>query len=125
MKRILLVRLSSLGDVLHTFPAVTDLARASPGVELHWVVEEAYVPLVRMHPAVAHAIAFALRRWRRGVLTAAAWREIGAFRHALRDRAYDAVVDAQGLVKSAWVADLARGPVHGYTRAAAREPLAA
>jgi len=125
MKRILLVRLSSLGDVLHTFPAVTDLARASPGAELDWVVEEAYVPLVRMHPAVAHAIPFALRRWRSGLFTAGAWREIGAFRHALRDRAYDAIVDVQGLVKSAWVADLARGPVHGYTRAAAREPLAA
>jgi lipopolysaccharide heptosyltransferase I len=125
MRRILLVRLSSLGDVLHTFPAVTDLARALPGAELDWVVEEAYVPLVRMHPAVGHAIPFALRRWRGGLLTAAVWREIGTFRHALRDRAYDAVIDAQGLVKSAWVADLARGPVHGYTRAAAREPLAA
>ena len=125
MKRVLLVRLSSLGDVLHTFPAVTDLARALPDAELDWVVEEAYVPLVRMHPAVAHAIPFALRRWRRGLLRAAVWREIGAFRHALRDRAYDAVIDAQGLVKSAWVADLARGRVHGYSRATAREPLAA
>jgi heptosyltransferase I len=125
VKRILLVRLSSLGDVLHTFPAVTDLARALPEAELDWVVEEAYVPLVRMHPAVSHAIPFALRRWRRGLLRAGVWREIGAFRHALRDRAYDAVIDAQGLVKSAWVADLARGRVHGYSRGAAREPLAA
>ena len=125
MTRILLVRLSSLGDVLHTFPAVTDLARAAPGTELDWVIEEAYVPLVRMHPAVSHAIPFALRRWRRSLLRAAVWRELGAFRHALRDRAYDAVIDAQGLVKSAWVADLARGRVHGYSRAAAREPLAA
>jgi heptosyltransferase-1 len=125
MTRILLVRLSSLGDVLHTFPAVTDLARALPGAALDWVAEEAYVSLVRMHPAVAHAIPFALRRWRRGLLRAGTWREIGAFRHALRDRRYDAVIDAQGLVKSAVVADLARGPVHGYTRATAREPLAA
>src|SRR5262245_31479372 len=125
MTRILLVRLSSLGDVLHTFPAVTDLVRALPHAELDWVVEEAYVPLVRMHPGVAHAIPFALRRWRRGLLRPGVWRELGAFRHALRDRAYDAVVDAQGLVKSAWVADVARGRVHGYSRAAAREPLAA
>lgn len=125
MTRILLVRLSSLGDVLHTFPAVTDLARALPGAVLDWVVEEAYVPLVRMHPAVAHAIPFALRRWRRGFARPAVWREIGAFRHALRDEAYDAVIDAQGLVKSAVVADLARGRVHGYNRATAREPLAA
>lgn len=125
MKRILLVRLSSLGDVLHTLPAVTDLARALPDAELDWVVEEAYVSLVRMHPAVTHAVPFALRRWRRGWLRPAVWHEIGAFRHALRDRAYDAVVDVQGLVKSAWVADLARGRVHGYSRATAREPLAA
>jgi heptosyltransferase-1 len=125
MTRILLVRLSSLGDVLHTFPAVTDLARARPGAVLDWVVEEAYVPLVRMHPAVTHAVPFALRRWRRGLLRRVVWREIGAFRHALRDARYDAVIDAQGLVKSALVADLARGPVHGYSRGAAREPLAA
>jgi heptosyltransferase-1 len=125
MRRILLVRLSSLGDVLHTFPAVTDLARARPDAALDWVVEEGYVPLLGMHSAVARAIPFALRRWRRGLLRPGVWREIGAFRHALRDRAYEAVIDAQGLVKSAVVADLARGPVHGYTRATAREPFAA
>jgi heptosyltransferase-1 len=125
MRRILLVRLSSLGDVLHTFPAVTDLARALPAATLDWIVEEAYVPIVRMHPAVAHAIPFALRRWRRGFARPDVWREIGAFRHALRDRAYEAVIDAQGLVKSAIVADLARGPVHGYSRATAREQFAA
>jgi heptosyltransferase-1 len=78
-----------------------------------------------MHPAVAHAIPFALRRWRRGLLRRDIWREVSAFRHALRDRRYDAVIDAQGLLKSAWVADLARGRVHGYSRATAREPLAA
>ncbi len=125
MRRILLVRLSSLGDVLHTFPAVTDAARARPGAVIDWVVEEAYVPLVRMHPRVSHAIPFALRRWRRGLLRAGVWREIGAFRHSLRDQAYDAVIDVQGLVKSALVADLARGRVHGYSRATAREPWAA
>lgn len=125
MKRILLVRLSSLGDVLHTFPAVTDLVRARPEAVLEWVVEEAYLPLVQMHPGVAHAIPFALRRWRRGLASAAVWREIAAFRHALRDRPYDAVIDAQGLLKSAVVAELARGPVHGYSRATVREPFAA
>ena len=125
MTRILLVRLSSLGDVLHTFPAVTDVARALPDAVIDWVVEEAYVPLVRMHPRVARAIPFALRRWRRGLARAGVWRELGMFRHALRDHAYDAVIDAQGLVKSALVADLARGPAHGYSRATAREPFAA
>ncbi len=125
MTQILLVRLSSLGDVLHTFPAVTDLRRAMPDASLDWVVEEAYAPLVRMHPGVSRAIPFALRRWRRDLLSRGVRREFSAFRAQLREHAYDAIVDAQGLVKSAIVARLARGPVHGNGPATARERLAA
>ncbi len=125
MTRILLVRLSSLGDVLHTFPAATDLRRAMPDAALDWVVEEAYAPLVRMHPGVSRAIPFALRRWRRGLLAARAWREFADFRATLGAHAYDAIIDAQGLVKSAAVARLARGPVHGYGSVTARERFAA
>ena len=125
MTRILLVRLSSLGDVLHTFPAVTDLRRAIPDAVLDWVVEEAYAPLVRMHPGVSRAIPFALRRWRREPLNRRAWREFAAFLATVREHAYDAVIDAQGLVKSAVVARLAHGPVHGYGSVTARERLAA
>jgi heptosyltransferase-1 len=124
VKRILLIRLSSLGDVIHTFPAVTDLRRALPGVALDWVVEEAYVPLARLHPGVTRVMPFALRRWRRGP-GAAAWREAAAFRGELREHAYDAILDTQGLLKSAVVAWLARGPVYGFGRRTAREPLAA
>ena len=125
MTRILLVRLSSLGDVLHTFPAVTDLRRAMPDAALDWVVEEAYAPLVRMHPGVSRAIPFSLRRWRRDPLNRRAWREFAAFRAALREHAYDWIIDAQGLVKSAIVARLAHGPVHGYGPVTGRERLAA
>ena len=125
MTRILLVRLSSLGDVLHTFPAVTDLRRAMPDAVLDWVVEEAYAPLVRMHPGVSRAIPFALRRWRREPLNRHAWGEFAAFRATVREHAYDAIIDAQGLVKSAVVARLAHGPVHGYGSVTARERLAA
>lgn len=125
MTRILLVRLSSLGDVLHTFPAVTDLRRAIPDAALDWVVEEAYAPLVRMHPGVTRAIPFALRRWRRALLRRETWREVAALRATLREHAYDAIIDAQGLVKSAAAARLARGPVHGYDSVTARERLAA
>lgn len=124
MKRILLIRLSSLGDVIHTFPAVTDLRRALPGAVLDWVVEEAYVPLARLHPGVTRVVPFALRRWRRSP-GAAAWREAAAFRRGLREAAYDAILDTQGLLKSAVVAWLARGPVYGFGRRTAREPLAA
>jgi heptosyltransferase-1 len=125
MKRILLVRLSSLGDVLHTFPAVTDLRRAFPDAIVDWVVEEAYVPLVRMHPGVTHPIPFALRRWRRAWYRAQAWREFGAFRAALRAHPpYDAILDTQGLLKSVLVARFARGPVHGFGPRTARESFA-
>jgi heptosyltransferase-1 len=124
MRRILLVRLSSLGDVLHTFPAVTDLRRALPDAALDWVVEEAYVPLVRMHPGVSRAIPLALRRWRRALHRAGTWREFAAFRGAVREQAYDAILETQGLVKSALVARLAHGPVHGFGPGTARERLA-
>jgi heptosyltransferase-1 len=78
-----------------------------------------------MHPAVSRAVPAALRRWRRGLLHQRVWREFAAFRATLREHAYDAIVDAQGLVKSAAVARLARGPLHGYGPSTARERLAA
>jgi heptosyltransferase-1 len=124
MKRILLIRMSSLGDIIHTFPAATDLRRALPDAALDWVVEEAYVPLARMHPGVTRVLPLALRRWRRQLASAATWREGAAFRRGLREHAYDAILDTQGLLKSAAVACLARGPVHGFGGGTAREPLA-
>lgn len=119
---VLLVRMSSLGDIVHTFPAVTDLLRARPGTELHWVVEEEYVDLARMHPGVARVIPVALRRWRRfGV---GAWSEFRRFRTALRATDYAAVIDSQGLLKSVLVARQAHGPSYGFDRHTAREALA-
>lgn len=124
MTRALLTRMSSLGDIIHTFPAATDIRRALPGVALDWVVEEAYVPLVRMHPGVTRIIPIALRRWRRQLFAAKTWREARELRRRLRDYAYDAIIDTQGLLKSVAVAKLARGPVHGFGRGTAREPFA-
>ncbi len=125
MKRILFTRMSSLGDIIHTFPAATDVLCAHPDAALDWVVEEAYVPLVRMHPGVGRIIPIALRRWRRQLARRSSWREMHAFRDALRAESYDAIVETQGLLKSALVARLARGPIHGFGRRTAREPLAA
>jgi heptosyltransferase-1 len=124
VKRILLIRMSSLGDVIHTFPAVTDLRRALPDAALDWVVEESYVPLARMHPGVTRILPIALRRWRRRLARAQSWREAAAFRRGLRERSYDAILDTQGLLKSALTASLAHGPVHGFGRGTAREALA-
>ena len=111
---------------MHTFPAVTDLKRARPDARLHWVVEEQYVELARMHPGVDRIIPVAIRRWRG--FGAGAGREAAAARAALRDVAYDVVIDSQGLVKSALVARNARraagARVHGFGWRTAREPLA-
>jgi heptosyltransferase-1 len=123
MTRVLLVRMSSLGDIIHTFPAATDLVRQVPGVVIDWAVEGEYVDLARMHPGVARVIPVALRRWRRAPFAARTWRELGAARRLLREARYDAILDTQGLLKSVWVAKMARGPVHGFGRGTAREPF--
>ncbi len=121
MTQILLVRMSSLGDILHTFPAVTDLRRARPDAAIDWVVEEAYVPLVRLHPGVTRIIPLALRRWRRRPFDAATWRQFADWKRAVQEKPYDAILDTQGLAKSLFVAKTARGPVHGFGPHTARE----
>jgi heptosyltransferase-1 len=125
LPRILLVKTSSLGDVVHNCPAVSDLARARPGAAIDWVVEEAFAGVAALHPAVRRVIPVAIRRWRAALLSPATWSELAAFRDALRAERYDAVIDSQGLLKSALVTAAARGPRHGLDRASAREPVAA
>lgn len=123
--KILFVKTSSLGDVVHHCPAVSDAARAFPGTAIDWVVEAPFAPVAAMHPAVRRVIPVALRRWRGAWWRSAVWSEIGAFRRALRAERYDAVIDTQSLLKSAVIARWADGPRHGMDRASAREPLAA
>ena len=122
--RILLVKTSSLGDVIHTLPAVTDAARALPGIRFDWVVEEAFAEIPAWHPAVEQVIPVALRRWRKHPFTRATRKEWKNFRTTLDAGFYDLVLDAQGLIKSAWLAIKARAPVHGLDFRSAREPLA-
>lgn len=122
---VLLIKTSSMGDVIHTLPALSDALAALPGLRVDWVVEEAFADLAGRHPAVERVLPCALRRWRQHPLRA--WRsgEWPAFRTALREHHYDAVIDAQGLVKSAFLTRRARGPKYGLDRASAREPWAA
>lgn len=122
---ILLVKTSSLGDVIHNLPVVSDLCREFPGIRIDWCVEENFAAIPRLHPGVASVIPVAIRRWRKSLLHPATWREIGACRRRLRQTAYDAVLDTQGLLKSAIVARQARGEHLGYAAEAAREPVAA
>lgn len=125
MPDILLIKTSSLGDVVHNLPVASDIRARFPRARIDWVVEEAYRDIVSMHPGVRRAIPVALRRWRGNLLKPAHWREFGQFRHALSGLRYDCVIDTQGLIKSALLARAASGTRHGYGRASAREPLAA
>lgn len=123
--RVLLVKTSSMGDVVHTLPALTDARDALPGLEVDWVVEEGFAPIAVRHPAVRQVFPCALRRWRKHPLRT--WRsgEWRAFRERLWATEYDAVIDAQGLIKSAFITRRARGPKFGLDKASAREPFSA
>jgi heptosyltransferase I len=122
--RILFVKLSSLGDVVHHLPAVTDLAEHSPGAHLGWAVEEGYTELVKLHPAISEAIPVSLRSIRRSPLSMAPWKRLAAARRTLGRGRWDYVVDTQGLVKSALVARFAVGSSFGLDAASARERMA-
>ena len=123
--KVLVVKMSSLGDVIHTLPALGDAAAAVPGIRFDWVVEEAFAEIPGWHPAVDRVIPVAIRRWRKSPFRAFTGPEWRSARAALRERDYDAVIDAQGLLKSAVITRLVRAPRHGMDRHSARERLAA
>ena len=106
--KILLVRVSSLGDVLHNLPMVADLLRHHPHATIDWVVEEGYVSLVRLNPHVRKIIPFALRRWRKGLGKPETRAEMKAFWRSLREEEYDLVFDTQGLLKTGVIMGAAR-----------------
>jgi heptosyltransferase-1 len=105
---ILIVKLSSLGDVVHAMPAVQDLRAAFPGAAIDWVVERGFAPLVQRCEGVRRTIPCELRRWRKAPLARDTRHEWRAFRTDLHGDSYDAVIDLQGLTKSALVAHMAR-----------------
>jgi heptosyltransferase-1 len=124
MDSVLFIKTSSLGDVVHHMPAVTDARQRFADAQIAWVVEEAFAPLVGLHPAVDTVIPVATRRWRKQILKRETWKEIATFRKLLRPSAYDKVVDVQGLVRSAVMARAARGERHGYDAASIKEAFA-
>jgi heptosyltransferase I len=124
MSEILFIKTSSLGDVVHHMPAVTEARRRAPQARITWVVEEAFAPLVALHPAVDAVITVASRRWRGAVTHAETRREVREFIRELRSRRFDHIIDTQGLYRSALIARLARGRRYGYDMRSAREPMA-
>jgi heptosyltransferase-1 len=124
MADILFIKTSSLGDVIHHMPAVTEARKALAHAHFTWLVEEAFAPLVALHPAVDAVLPVAWRRWRRSLYAPATLAEIARSLRAVRAQTYDEIVDSQGLLRTALMARLARGRRHGYDAASIREPLA-
>ena len=124
MMNVLIVRTSSMGDLIHTWPAITELKAHYPNFRIAWLAEESFADMARLHPAVAQVIPLAWRRWRKHLWQLATWREIAALRQTLRATRWELVVDSQGLLKSAIPAKWAKAPLTGYNWHSIREPLA-
>ena len=124
MKHVLIIKTSSMGDVIHTLPAVTDAALHLPELRFHWLVEEAFADIPAMHFQVERVIPVAWRRWRKNLWAAYQSGELQKFWQELRAENYDYVIDAQGLLKSALLARIARGIHCGPDYQSSRESLA-
>ncbi len=123
--QVLIVKTSSMGDVLHTLPALTDATQAIPSIRFDWVVEENFAQIPSWHPAVDKVLPVAIRRWRKHWFGSQQREERVLFKRELQSRQYDVVIDAQGLIKSAaLVTRLTRGVKHGQNSRSAREPFA-
>jgi len=123
--RVLIVKTSSMGDVVHALPAVTDIATHVPGAAIDWVIEQQFAEIPRLHRHVGDVIPVALRRWRSQLHLPSTWSQIRTSRRVLREFRYDQILDLQGLVKSAMLARWANGPVAGPCGRSARERAAA
>ena len=121
---VLIVRPSSLGDIVHALPIVHDLREHCPGLAIDWLVEESFADLVRLNRGVRRTIPIALRRWRHHLFSRSTWREFATLRDELALQRYDVVLDLQEQIKGALLARLARSAVHGPDRKSLREPVA-
>ena len=123
MRRFLIIKMSSLGDVLHLLPSLTDVKCHHSDVRFDWVVEKSFADIAQLHSMVDTIIPIELRKWRKSPWQALTSNEWSQFKSALKARNYEGVIDAQGLIKSALIARLARGPSYGFDKTSAREPL--
>ncbi len=124
MSAVLVIRPSSLGDIVYALAIASDIRRHKPELAIDWVAERGFVPLIDMCPDIRRVVPFALRRWRQAPLSRMTWREIVAFRRALKTDRYAAILDLQEQIKGALIARAARGRRHGFDRRSVREPIA-
>ena len=120
-----MVKMSSMGDIVHAQPVVSDLLANVPGASVDWVAEAPFAAIPAMNPGVSEVIPIAWRRWRRSLREPATRAALRAFVDRIRATRYDWIVDCQGLVKSAAVVRIARGAHRaGPSWSSAREPIA-
>lgn len=124
MLKLLIIKTSSLGDVVHNLPIVNDILIHFPNAQIDWVVEESFADIPRLHPNVNHVFTVAMRRWRKALFKCNTWHELKQVRQQIASHPYDYIIDTQGLVKSAVISSFASGPKHGYDKHSIREPLA-
>lgn len=122
--RVLIIKTSSMGDVVHALPAVSDMAAAIPGIEIDWLVEKSFSAMPTQHQAVRRVIPLQWRKWRKSLGSLETRAAIKAWRVAMRQNQYDLIIDLQGLLKSAAFACFAYGPRAGYDSKSIRESLA-
>ena len=124
--RVLVVKTSSMGDLVHTLPALTDAAEALGDIRFDWVCEPGFAEIPHWHPSVGDVLAIPLRRWKGKLHRLLFSNDLAAYKQALGAERYDAIIDAQGLLKSAFlITRFTDGPKHGFDRRSAKEGLAA
>ena len=124
MRRALIVKTTSMGDVIHALPAVADLARAQPDLSIDWVVEKSFSDIPRLSRYVGQVHEVAVRQWRKNVFSRQTWEEVGRTRAALESAHYERVVDLQGLLKSAVIGKWAKSFLLGYDKDSIKESWA-
>lgn len=122
MKKCLIIKTSSLGDVLHTLPALNEAKKHMPDLQFDWVVEKSFAEIPKWHAGIHEVFEVEVRKWRKNIFKY--FNEICTFKNKLRLQRYDYVIDAQGLLKSAWITNVAKGVKYGLDKYSAREPLA-
>jgi heptosyltransferase I len=121
---VLIVKTTSMGDVVHALPAASDMLQRLPGLELDWLVEAPFAAIPKLHRGIRRVLPLAWRKWRQRLFARETREAIAALRRELKRDPYDLVLDLQGLLKSALWARQARGPVAGYDSLSAREAAA-
>lgn len=122
--RVLIIKTSSMGDVIHTLPALTDAAKAIPGIQFDWLVEGNFAEIPAWHSQVDQVIPMGLRSWRKRIFSKLTWVEWQRCQSSLKAKKYDFIIDAQGLLKSAWLTRIPKGIRCGLDWSSAREALA-